>query len=87
MNFDTVHNYYEKLVFNEIVENYRDVGLDEDQLADLACLSLNQLTPRYIRYAVDMSFFLTLSEQQDMHNLVTTAVKSAYNKITQHQRT
>lgn len=86
MIFDGVHNHYEKLVFKEIVENYQDTELDEDQLADLACLSLNQLAPRYIRYEVDMHYFLTDSEQQDMYNIVATAVKNAYNKIIQQDQ-
>lgn len=83
MTFDTVHNYYERLVINELRDHYRDKGLDEDQLADLACLALNQIPPRYIRYDIDMSFFMTPIEHDQVEQRVRDAVSSAYVKLTQ----
>lgn len=83
MTFDTVHNYYERLVINELRDHYRDKGLDDDQLADLACLALNQIPPRYIRYDIDMSFFMTPIEHDQVEQRVRDAVSSAYVKLTQ----
>lgn len=83
MTFDTVHNYYERLVINELRDQYRDKGLDDDQLADLACLALNQIPPRYIRYDIDMSFFMTPLEHDQVEQRVRDAVSSAYAKLTQ----
>jgi len=44
MAMDTVHNYYERLVFNEIKEKYND-KVDENQAADMACIALNRISP------------------------------------------
>lgn len=81
MKLDSVHNYYERLVFNEITDNYLQVGLDDDQLADMACIALNEISPRYIRHDVDMSFFMTNAEFISTHDKVKNAVSMAYKKI------
>ncbi|GEM_PF-5412006 len=35
---ETVHNYYERKVVDEINSNYLESGLNDTQLADLACI-------------------------------------------------
>jgi len=72
---DDIHNYYENLLielFNEmeVEENY-----DSDFVADLTCIVLNQLPPRYIRHEVDMSFYLPASERFEMKSKVKVAVQ------------
>ncbi|MDX1347223.1 MAG: late competence development ComFB family protein [Thiomicrorhabdus chilensis] len=81
MSFDTVHNYFERLVFNEIRENYHDKELDEQQLADMACIALNRIPPRYIRYDIDMSFYMSTEEHIEIEEKVRKAVRKAYKKI------
>lgn len=81
MAFDTVHNYYDRLVFNEINDNYHDKGLDEQQLADMACIALNRIPPRYIRYDIDMSFYMSTEEHIEVEERVKKAVRKAYKKI------
>ena len=74
---DDIHNYYEQLV----VEHIEELGLakiqDVNYLADLTCLALNQLPPRYIRYEVDMAFYLPNTERQQMRMNVINAIQSA----------
>ena len=74
---DDIHNYYEHLV----LERLSALGLHKtkstDYIADLCCLALNQLPPRYIRYEVDMSFYLPQSERQQMEMNVRNAVDNA----------
>jgi hypothetical protein len=74
---DDIHNYYEHL----ILERIEILGLkktkDDDYLADLCCLALNQIPPRYIRFEVDMSFYLAKSERQQMEMNAINAVNQA----------
>lgn len=81
MQFDTVHNFYERHVINEIIENYTMKGLDEEQLADMACIALNQISPRYIRHDIDMSFYMSADEYIEMEMRVKVAVKKAFNRV------
>ena len=81
MSMETVHNYYERLVFNEIKEHYVDVLDDENKLADMACIALNRITPRYIRYDIDMSFYMSIDEHIDVERRVSKAVRKAYKKV------
>lgn len=74
---DDIHNYYEKLLLNHIVELELDSTKDSEYLADLCCISLNLLPPRYIRYEVDMSFYLPQSERFEMQMKVKEAVGRA----------
>ncbi|MBO1927007.1 late competence development ComFB family protein [Thiomicrorhabdus sp. 6S2-11] len=80
MELDSVHNYYERLVFQEIKENYSGL-LDDGLLADMACIALNRIPPRYIRYDIDMSFFLTTEERVTIEHQVRKACKKAYKKL------
>jgi len=81
MEFDSVHNYFERLVFDEIRDHYRQTDLDGDQLADMACIALNQIQPRYIRHDIDMSFFMSSAEYVMARAMVHKAVKNAFKKI------
>lgn len=78
MNFDSVHNYYEHLVIERILENLagRD-DVDEDFVQDVACVALNHLPPRYVRHDVDLLFYMTAEERRTMHESVTWAVEDA----------
>jgi len=82
MSMDSVHNYYERLVFNEIKEKYGEKVEDDNILSDMACIALNQLPTRYIRFDIDMSFYMTSNEHAAIENAVKVAVNSAYNQVT-----
>lgn len=77
-NFDQVHNYYERLVFEEVAlwaQAPERQDFTADMLADVACLALNRLPARYVRHDVDMMFYLTEQERQviedSMHKVLT----------------
>ena len=56
---DTIHNYYEVSVTEE-VRKQLDGNLDNTEyVADVICVALNHLPPRYIRHDVDMAFYLS----------------------------
>ncbi len=76
-SLDTIHNYYEHLVLNEIRKQLDDKAIDTDFIADAACVALNHLPPRYVRYDVDMAFYLSPKESQEMEEKVTAAVRNA----------
>lgn len=72
--FDEIKNYYEQLVTDYFNAQALHTKYDADFLADLFCLTLNKLPPRYIRYAVDMAFFLTSQERAEMEQRVADTV-------------
>ncbi|PLA73774.1 competence protein ComFB [Hydrogenovibrio sp. SC-1] len=80
-DLETVHNYYERPIFNYIQEHYYDCGLTENQLADMACIALNRIPPRYIRYDIDMSFYMSAAEHLEIEERVKKAVAKAYKKV------
>lgn len=63
-NFEQVHNYYERLVFEEVARRSEaNPGFTSDMLADVACVALNRLPSRYVRHDVDLMFYLTEHER------------------------
>ncbi|MFT7005766.1 MAG: hypothetical protein ACJAXJ_000265 [Colwellia sp.] len=74
---DDIHNYYEKLVMHYFTLSKFDEKFDDDFLADLTCVVLNQLPTRYIRHEVDMAFYLPASERFEMEDKVKKAISKA----------
>ncbi len=83
---DDIRNYYEQLVVDHIYAQGMHLRYDEEFIADLCCLVLNKLPPRYIRYAVDMAFFLSTQERQDMDTLVSKTVQSGVTFLEQRRK-
>lgn len=83
MNFSAIHNYYERLVIDEVMNSVaKERGITEqDTLEDLVCLALNQLPARYVRHDVDMAFYLTLQEREAMEQAVRHAVAYALDHL------
>jgi hypothetical protein len=80
---DDIHNYYEHLVLERIENLGLNKTKSEDYIADLCCLALNQIPPRYIRFEVDMSFYLPQSERRQMEMNANNAVKQAISFLDQ----
>ena len=59
---ESIHNYYEHLVFNQIATVSERAQEDTHFFADVACVALNQLPAKYVRHDVDMSFYMTAEE-------------------------
>lgn len=87
MTIDTqIANYYEKLVVDDLKSRDEAQGKPEDELADIACVALNRLPARYYRFSVDMAFYLSVHEQQQMEAAVRDAVTHALTFVREHRR-
>jgi hypothetical protein len=79
--FDSIHNYYEQAVFRRVAScapDYPQLGEDVEVLADVACVALNRLPPRYIRSEVDMKFFMSKEDRAKIEAAVDAAVTFAF---------
>ncbi|QEY14760.1 hypothetical protein D0C16_01510 [Cellvibrio sp. KY-GH-1] len=84
---DFLHNYYERLVVQEVFDQSERVQQgDRDFLADVACVALNRLPPRYIRHDVDMTFFMSPQDMVEIERKVTQAVTDALNYVESRER-
>ncbi len=79
--YGSVHNYYEKLVFQQIMRANDRAKTDHNFLADVACVALNRLPPRYVRHDVDMTFFLSPTELDEITDKVVFAVNDAVSYV------
>lgn len=88
VNYDSVsfHNYYERLVREAVIEQEPQAATDFDLLADVSCVALNHLPPRYIRHDVDMSFYMSPIELDEVMNKVNQAVKHAIEFVSNRER-
>jgi len=77
MQIGGIQNYYETLVNDEIRRFYSDRTCSMDEILDTACLALNKLPARYIRYSVDASFFINDEDHEVMQQAVLEAVREA----------
>lgn len=78
---DSIHNYYEQMVIDQILRSSDRAVTDTDFLADVACVALNRLPPRYVRHDVDMTFFLTPAELDTMVDKVVHSVNDALTYV------
>lgn len=81
-NFEQVHNYYERLVFEEVVR--RSSAFEDftnDMLADVACVALNRLPARYVRHDVDMMFYLTEQERHAIELSLEEVLQFAFGFV------
>jgi len=81
--FSGIENYYEHLVFARIQAWLTEwgEGADLDVLEDVACVALNQLSPRYFRHSVDLAFHLSQSDRKALDKEVEKAVKYAFKVV------
>lgn len=86
MILDSIHNHYERLVFDEILryQKEQDKTFSEQLLEDVACLALNHLPARYVRHSVDIAFYLTTKEHAEMDQDVHDAVNAAFELVRLH---
>jgi len=86
MRFDTVRNYYEKLVGDRVAQVVGKKSVDIDYLEDVTCVALNHLPPRYIRHEVDMIFYLSPVEREEMEKKVDSAIVDAMGFIKENRK-
>ncbi len=74
---NNIHNYYESLVIECLSELTEGQAHEDDFLIDVVCVALNHLPPRYIRHEVDMIYYLSPVEAQEMRDKIKSATKDA----------
>lgn len=82
---DSIHNYYERLVLAEVTQASERSHNDSEFRADVACVALNRLPPRYIRHNVDMTFFMSTQELGEINDKVQQAVSDAIAYVTERE--
>ena len=83
---ENIGNYYEKRVADALAIQLKDSDLDVERLADIACVALNHLPPRYFRHEIDMAFYLSPSEFQEMKTKVDKAIADAISYVVESHR-
>ena len=84
LDYSTVHNAHEKAVFKAVhrhAPRYPVVAGHADLLADVACVALNRLMPRYIRHGADLAFFISAKERDEAARMVDESVEFAFGYI------
>lgn len=86
VDFSSVHNHYERLVFEAVLQRASDYPyLDAEALPDVACVALNRMGSRYIRHAVDLTFNMTAKQrtamEENLHDSVTFAFELIQTRI------
>ena len=82
VNFEQVHNYNERLVFEEVLTrrvNHPD--FTEEMLADVACVALNRMPVRYVRHEVDLVFYMTEQERHGIELAMEAALAYAFTYV------
>ncbi|WP_397532933.1 late competence development ComFB family protein [Roseateles sp.] len=82
-DFTSLYNHHEREVFAVVADMAAEFPAvrSDDLLVDVACVALNRLPPRYIRHAVDYSFYLTEPERLEIDAAIREAVTYAFNFV------
>jgi hypothetical protein len=81
--FESIHNYNERAVFQAVLKALPEHPhiKGKELLADIACVALNRLPPRYIRHEVDFAFYLSEKERHEIEQAIAESVKFAYEFV------
>ena len=82
-DFESIHNYHEHAVFDAVMAGLKDHPhlQGSELLADIACVALNRLPPRYIRHPVDFSFYLSEKERAEIEKQIAESVAFAFQFV------
>ncbi len=84
VDFTSIRNHNERAVYESVLamtSRFPGIADNDELLADVACVALNRLQPRYIRHEVDFAFYLSERERQDGERLVDDAVEYAFGFV------
>ena len=84
VDFSSIRNFHERAVCEAVLaasERYPGLGHDGELLADVACVALNRLAPRYIRHEVDFVFYLSERERSESERHLAEAVEYAFGFV------
>ena len=82
-DFQSIFNYHERAVFDAVkagAARFAHLATPE-LLADIACVALNRLPPRYIRHEVDLAFYMSDRERADNERAIAEAVAFAFEFV------
>ncbi|TMH10827.1 MAG: hypothetical protein E6H65_11555 [Betaproteobacteria bacterium] len=82
-DFDSIRNHHERSVSAAVraaAPRFPHLH-NEELLADIACVALNRLPPRYIRHEVDFAFYLTDRERSENEHAINEAVAFAFEFV------
>ena len=83
-DFTSVRNHNERAVYDAVMRQapqFPGVAHSAELLADVACVALNRLPPRYIRHEVDFVFYLSERERGDSDRQLAEAVEYAFGFV------
>jgi hypothetical protein len=83
-DFTSVRNHNERAVFEAVskqADRYPGLAHNAELMADVACVALNRLAPRYIRHEVDFVFYLSERERGDSERQLLDAVEYAFGFV------
>lgn len=83
---DNIQNYYESLVLEALADSPEAANMDEDMQTDIICIAVNHLPPRYIRHEVDMVYYTSPIERDELADKAKKAVKDAIAYVKQNDR-
>jgi hypothetical protein len=80
--FDEIHNLQEQAVFSAIAEIAPTYPhFDLELMADVGCVALNRVPPRYVRHTVDFTFYQTTLERENDQRVIDEAVRYAFEFV------
>jgi hypothetical protein len=83
-DFTSVRNHNERAVYDAVLRQatqYPGLSHNPELLADVACVALNRLPPRYIRHEVDFVFYLSERERGDSERQLQDSVEYAFGFV------
>jgi hypothetical protein len=81
-DFESIRNHHEQPVLAAVTSLAPQFpGLSGELLADVACVALNRLPPRYIRHPVDLAFYMSDKERIDSERAIDKAVRHAFQFV------
>jgi hypothetical protein len=83
-DFTSVRNHHERSVYDAVqreAARFPGIAGAPELLADVACVALNRMPPRYIRHEVDFLFYLSERERADNDRLLQECVEYAFGFV------
>lgn len=84
VDFSSIRNLHERSVCEAVTAaatRYPGVQDQGDLLADVACVALNRMHPRYMRHEVDFAFYQSERERADTERQLSEAVEFAFGFV------
>jgi hypothetical protein len=83
-DFTSVRNHNEQAVYDAVLRTahaYPGISHNSELLADVACVALNRMPPRYIRHEVDFAFYLSERERSETDRQLEECVDFAFGFV------